>query len=89
MSESKAAVQTESVRNSMTGTRELVDSTLDDITRLRIELDSVLRPQESQDVQETGHPPFSVEIINDVEQTNEIIREIRYVIREVIDRLAL
>jgi hypothetical protein len=69
---------------------EVADSMLEDILRLRDQLDMVLHPQDGTRADGSEPRPLhSVKMIGEVEAIWETLLEVRYLIRDTLDRLAL
>lgn len=82
-------VKGDSVENSVIKIGELTDSTLEEVTKLKDRLESVLNPQDAKSEASDPKEPHGVKVINDLESAYDTLLDVRYNIRDLTDRLAL
>ncbi len=82
-------VKGDSLENAVIKANEVADSTLEEISKLRLALEGVLRPQEAKDTASEPQVSNAVPVIAEVEKAHNTMLEARYIIRDILDRLAL
>ncbi len=87
---SNGEVKTSGVENSVIGVREIADSMLEEAVKLRGALEPILTP--TSDAKTTSNEkkqPHAVKVVADLETCADVLREARYIVRDILDRLAL
>lgn len=82
-------VKGESVENSVIKINEIADSTLEEATRLREGLKSILNPSTAKEAGTDKKQEHGVKVIADLETAYDALLDARYIIRDIMDRLAL
>jgi hypothetical protein len=87
---SNGEVKTSGVENSVIGVREIADSSLEEASKLRSALEHILAPTgENVTSSDEKKQPHAVKVVSDLEECIDVMREARYIIRDIMDRLAL
>jgi hypothetical protein len=89
MGNNSPEVKTSGVENSVIGVREIADSALDEAIKLRAALEVVLVPSEPQKTANEKKQPHAVKVVADLDACADVMREARYIYRDIMDRLAL
>lgn len=82
-------VKGDGVENSVIKINEISNSTLEELTKLREALEGVLHPQEAKDTASEPMPGNQVKMVAEIERSYNTMIEARYIVRDILDRLAL
>ena len=84
-----ASVKGDSVTNSVIKIYELAGGIFEEIVALSESRGPILCRQDEKSVATEGNTPHSVTVIRNVEAVYQTLLEVRYVVRDISDRLAL